>query len=152
VRVLAEDGRVVLMGGDRHRLVVPDAVVKRRPGLRSHVGRDLVLGLRPEGIAIAGDRPGACALTLPVALVETLGSHLLVHLEAQGAGLQLADGGESLREGPHAVGGATYVRPTETLIVSLPPYTRVEPGDRLRIFIDLERAHLFDPATQSALP
>jgi multiple sugar transport system ATP-binding protein len=152
VRVLAEDDHVVLVGGDRHRLVVPDAVLERRPALRSHVGRNLVLGLRPEGIALSGDRPGSCALTLPIALVETLGSHSLVHLEAEGAGLQLADGGESLREGPHDVGGPTFMRPTETLIASVAPSTRVEAGDRLRIFVDLARAHFFDPATEYALP
>ena len=150
VRVVEREGRVVLLGGDQ-RLVVPEAVLRRRAGLRSHVGRDLVLGLRPESIATGEDRPGRCRLELPVAFVEELGSHQLVHLRAEGAGLQPADSGASLHDADR-IDAAAFVRPTETLIASVPARVRVDPGQRLRVHVDLERAHFFDPATQYALP
>jgi multiple sugar transport system ATP-binding protein len=154
VRLVEVDGRVVVVCGTQ-RLVVPEAVLTRRRDLRSRVGSHLVLGLRPEMLAPAGSRAAGPVLELPVTLVEPLGSHLLVHLAAEGAGLQLADAGHTLRagvrEGPEDVGPAIFRRPTATLTARLPPQAFVKPGQRVRLFVDLERAHFFDPATQRAL-
>ena len=155
VRLAERAGSVVLVLGG-HRLEVPDAVLAEHPGLRGHVGHHLVLGLRPEALSVVGPRAGGAVLELPVTLVEALGSHLLVHLEAEGAGMQLAEASEVLRAGvretPGEEGLTTFTRPTSTLVARLPPYTPVEPGERLRLRVDLRRAHFFDPATQLALP
>jgi hypothetical protein len=90
-----------------------------------------------------------------LAAVQPLGARLLVELEAEGAGLQLAGAGAALRAGvredPGAVATATFARTAATLTASLPPDTRARPGERLRVFVDLARAHFFDPATQVAL-
>ena len=151
VRLAGHDGRVILAGGDQ-RMTVPEAVLQRHKGLRSHVGGHLVLGLRPEAIATAPSRPGSRPLDLHVALVEPLGSHQLVHLEAEGAGLDLAERGEAVRgDRAERIGTATFVRRESTLVASLPPHERVDPGERLRVYVDLERAHFFDPATHAAL-
>jgi multiple sugar transport system ATP-binding protein len=150
VRLVEHDGRVVVVCG-RQRLVVPEVVLARLKGLRSHVGGHLILGLRPEVLAPAGSHAAGSVLELPVTLVEPLGSHLLVHLEAEGAGMQLADAGQALRAGSDDAAPAIFSRPTATLTARLPAHTRVEPGDRLRLFVDLERAHFFDPGTQAAL-
>jgi multiple sugar transport system ATP-binding protein len=148
VRLVEQGGRVVVVCGDQ-RLAVPGAVLVRRKGLRSHVGGHLVLGLRPELLSAAGSRTGGGVLELPVTLVEALGSHLLVHLEAEGAGMQLADTGA--RDGPDDAGTTAFSRSAATLTARLPPHTPVEPGQRLRLSVDLERAHFFDPATECAL-
>ena len=154
VRLVDVNGRVVLVAGG-HRLVVPETILARHKGLRSHVGGHLILGLRPEWLTLA--RPGAAgpALELPVTLVQTLGSHLLVHFEAEGAGVQLVDpsGALAVGAGDRREGGGTaiYSRPTATLSARLPPHTPVEEGDRLRLLVDLERAHFFDPVTEAAL-
>jgi multiple sugar transport system ATP-binding protein len=154
VRLVEQDGRVAMVSGDQ-RLRMPDAVLREREGLRARVGGHLILGLRPELFTTTRFRAASTTLELPVAHVDALGSRLLVHLEAHGAGLQLAGAGEALRagvqEGLQLTGAGAFVRPTETLIASLPPSTRVEVGQRLRLFVDLERAHFFDPATQRAL-
>jgi multiple sugar transport system ATP-binding protein len=145
VRLAMQDGRVVVLGGDQ-RLTLPASVLERLPGLRDRVGGHLILGLRPETFSITDVRAGSGVLHLPVALVEPLGPHSLVHLEAEGAGLQVSDSGPAQRTGT-----ATFARPTATLTACLPPATRVAPGERLRVFVDLDRAHFFDPATQEAL-
>jgi len=49
------------------------------------------------------------------------------------------------------IGTATFVRREETLVASLPAHERVRPGELLRVYVDLERAHFFDPATHAAL-
>ena len=153
VRLVEQDGRVVVVGG-KQRLVVPEALLTRHKGLRSHVGEHLILGLRPELLAPADSHAAGSVLELRVALVEALGPHLLVHLEAEGAGLQLADTREALRAGApegDVPGPAIFSRQAETLTARLPPHTLVKPGQRLRLFVDLERAHFFDPTTQRAL-
>ena len=145
VRLAEEDGRIVALGGDQ-RLALPEALLARLPGLRDRVGGHLILGLRPEAFSTTDVRPASGVLQLPVVLVEPLGSHVLVHLEAEGAGLQLADAGPALRTDT-----AAFARPTSTLTASLPPYTRATPGERLRLFVDLARAHFFDAETQRTL-
>jgi multiple sugar transport system ATP-binding protein len=61
-------------------LDVPDEVVAERPGLRTHAGRTIGLGIRPEHIHAAhvGDR---ARLRGVVQVTEALGSELLVHVE-----------------------------------------------------------------------
>jgi multiple sugar transport system ATP-binding protein len=154
VRLVEQDGSVMVVGG-RQRLVVPEAVLAQRKGLRSHVGGPLILGLRPELLAPAAPHAAGSVLELPVTHVEALGPHLLVHLEAEGAGLQLADTSQALRAGarevPDDAGPAIFSRPAATLTARLPPHTVVRRGQPLRLFVDLERAHFFDPTTQCAL-
>jgi multiple sugar transport system ATP-binding protein len=154
VRLAEHDGRVVVVAG-RQRLVLPAEVLFDRDGVEERVGEHLILGLRPEAFALAGPRDPGPAVELPVTAVEDLGSHLLVHLEAEGAGLQLAGASDAIRAGvrvdleddPTAV----FTRPTATLVARLPPHTRVRPGERLRLSVDFDRAHFFDPDTQRAL-
>jgi multiple sugar transport system ATP-binding protein len=142
VRLTEHEGRVVLVGGHQ-RLVVPPAVLAERKGLRSHVGGHLILGLRPEAFAPPETRPGGQVLDLRVTLIENLGSHLLVHLEAEGAGMQLAESDDG--------GPAVFTRPTQTLTARLPAHADVRRGEYVRLAVDLERAHFFDPETQLAL-
>jgi len=150
VRLAEHDGRVILAGGTR-RMTVPEAVVRRLRGLRSHVGGHLVLGLRPEAIGVDPSRTTGRPLDLPVTAVEPLGHRVLVHLEAEGAGLQLAESGAAVPGRAERIGTATFVRREETLVASLPAHERVRPGELLRVYVDLERAHFFDPATHAAL-
>jgi multiple sugar transport system ATP-binding protein len=153
VRLIERNGRLVAASG-RHRLVVPQSVARERRGLRSHVGRHLVLGLRPEALVATGPETAGAVLELPVTFVESLGSHQLVHLEAEGAGMQLTDHAERLRGGERDDGDsalATFTRPTATLTARVPSRTRVRPGELLRLRVNLERAHFFDPATQLAI-
>jgi len=148
VRLAEQDGGIVVVCGDQS-LELPAAVLARRRGLRSFVGGHLVLGVRPEQLGLARSTAAGPVLDLPVTYVETLGSHLLVHLEAEGAGMHLAEAPEPIQGGVRGV--AAFTRPAATLIARLPAQTVVNPGERVRLSVDLERAHFFDPATQFAL-
>ena len=63
VQLVEQDGRVVVMCG-KQRLVVPEALLSRRKGLRSHVGDHLILGLRPELLAPADSHAAGSVLEL----------------------------------------------------------------------------------------
>ncbi len=156
VRLVEHDRRVMVVCGGQ-RLVLPADVLTDNPALEDHVGRHLILGLRPEALALADAdaRSAGPVLVLPVTAVEALGSHLLVHLEAEGAGMQLASASDALHAGVREEHGhesaAVFTRPTSSLVARLSPHARVRPGERVRLSVNLERAHFFDPDTQRAL-
>ena len=109
-----------------HRLAVPDAVLERRPGARAHIGGEVVLGLRPENLEDApftGAAGPDAALDVTVTLAEPLGSEVVAHFD---------------------VGGANW-------LARLNPRTAVRAGSAVRLVVDTERLHLFDPASGASL-
>jgi multiple sugar transport system ATP-binding protein len=109
-------------------LALPAAVERARPQLRKRAGQDVIVGVRPDGFALAA--PGA-GLPGVVYLSELLGTEALVHVEvearAPGAG------------GARLTG--RFVGPTASA-----------PGDAVAVAIDAARLDFFDPTTGDALP
>jgi multiple sugar transport system ATP-binding protein len=118
-RLVSEGGSVYAsLGAARVRLPWPQ--LGRRLG--DYVGRDVVLGIRPEDIEDAAFVPDAngSAFDVQVALAETMGAEIVAHL----------DGG---------------------LVARLSPRSRAETGHPLRVAVDTERLHFFDPETEAAI-
>src|SRR5882724_941927 len=124
------DGRVSASFGE-HRLAVPEAVLARRPGVRALLaaGGEVVLGIRPEDIEdaefVAGAGPDEL-LEVTVDLAEPLGAETIVHFEVAGAG------------GDHAAAPVAFT-------ARLSPRTTVRAGRPVKVAVDVERLHLFDP-------
>jgi multiple sugar transport system ATP-binding protein len=140
-RLRFADGRVsVALGGQR--LVVPDALLDERPEIGGRVDEEVVIGIRPEAVHVAdaATLPGE-ALELEVVLVEALGSDLLVHLRTDAPRVTVAD----------AFDGEDEAGLEARFTARLPPGLRVAVGDRLRLGVDVERLHVFDPETGAAL-
>jgi len=128
------EGRVVaVLGGQR--LVLPDEVLAARPVLGGWVDEDVVIGIRPECLRLGDD------LVLEVALVEALGSDLLVHFTTDAPRVTVSD----------AFDGEEDAGLESRLTARLPPDLNVRVGDRVRLGIDLGRVHFFDPETGLAL-
>jgi multiple sugar transport system ATP-binding protein len=116
-----EGGPAVVLGD--LRLSVPPARVER---YAPYIGRDIVVGLRPEHIAWApSGAPGASPETAEITagLVEPLGADTLVSFEIAG------------RE----------------MVCRVPPEAARRSGDRLPVRFDPSRMHLFDPTTERAI-
>jgi multiple sugar transport system ATP-binding protein len=139
------DGAELAVGRQRLPLPhdVPDAVLARAGG------DPIVVGVRPEAIHhVLGDVPERHALEAPVALVESLGSDLMVHTELDAPAVLTQDQLEVARE----VGGdpaADLARARFT--ARLTPDVHLAPGDRVRLRVDVDRLHYFDPDTTLAL-
>jgi multiple sugar transport system ATP-binding protein len=129
------DGRVQAVLG-RQRFVLPDEVLDARPVLGGWVDEDVVIGIRPETLFLA-DGP----LDLEVVLVEALGSDLLVHLRTEAPRVTVAD----------AFDGEEEAGLEARLTARLPPHVDVRAGERLRLGVDMQRLHVFDPETGLAL-
>ena len=108
---------------DALRLEIPAG---RREPLKSHVGRDVVFGIRPEDIHHVSERPTAPEgqrSKVQVEVVEPLGSELIVYLEA----------------GPNEFTSRMDTR------------NQVGPGENLEVVFDTAKLHVFDKQTEQAL-
>jgi multiple sugar transport system ATP-binding protein len=142
-RLVATPGGVleVVLGAQRLRL--PASLVAARPALREHAGREVVVGIRPEAVAAAPDGAAdGAALELEVVLTEALGSDLLVHADVDAPVVVTADLQELADELPEA--GAR-------MVLRLAPTVAARPGTRIRVLVDTQRLHLFDPVTEQAI-
>jgi multiple sugar transport system ATP-binding protein len=135
------DGLDLVIGRQRLPVDVPDAV-REREG-------EIVVGVRPEAIAyVPNGVPEPHALEAPVLLVESLGSDLLVHTELDAPAVLTRDQLEVARE----VGGDSEADLARARFTArLTPDVRVAPGDRIRLRVDVDRLHYFDPDTTLAL-
>jgi multiple sugar transport system ATP-binding protein len=129
VRGAVDDEGIVL--GDQ-RLPFP-----RRTTFRG----DVVVGIRPEALEPAnGD--ASSVLELPVVLSEMLGSDVLLHLEAPTSSVLTGDMLDT---------GDDLVENTSRFIARVPPHVRPDPGERVRLHVDMSRVHLFDPSTEAVV-
>ena len=83
-------GLALAIGSERFSL--PPALIDRAPAVGDYAERSVVVGVRPESLAISAiaDPPGG-ALRGAVAFVEDLGASLLLHLDVDAPRPRLAD-------------------------------------------------------------
>jgi multiple sugar transport system ATP-binding protein len=128
-------------------LPLSDTIVDSR-GLGSWLGREVVVGSRPEELHLASN---GAVLPATIDRVEALGSSVLGFFSVdapavRAAGLAAATGGEALDEVPLAgrVGGATFCAAFE-------PHAGIRIGDRVGVAVDVERMHFFDPESENEI-
>lgn len=142
VRLTGQDGGANLELGEVV-LALPRSLLARLPGLASYVGREVVVGIRPEDIEDAALVPSANGNSLPVhiRLAEALGSEVIAHFPLGGVAEAAPD-----VPSPEAVPGSGV-----SLTARLSPKSSARSGQPLRVVIDLERLHFFDPETDEAI-
>jgi multiple sugar transport system ATP-binding protein len=88
--------------------------------LRSHDGKQVVMGVRPEHLAVGEGAPDS-SFDAHVEVVEQLGSEILLE---------------------------TRVGTDSFTVARVPAEMKVAPGDQVRISAQLGRLHFFDPASE----
>ena len=121
--VADEDG--VLLGSSRLRVRT------------AHRG-DVIVGIRPEAMEPSDDGE----LSLPVVLSEMLGSDVLLHCEAPTSSVLTGDMLDAADD---------LVEDETRFIARVPPSFRPEIGSSVSLRVDLDRVHLFDPATERVI-
>ena len=147
---LGEGARTLFLGSQKVEL--PATVLTAKPSLADFSNKEVVVGIRPESLMIAGTNTNESAKDSvyfegDVDLVEALGSEILVHfstdahrVEAEG---MYSDDAEGLNAGSIAQRGEGVAR--------VPPETQLVLGERVRLQVNPKRLFFFDPANGSSL-
>ena len=124
-----------------HRLGVPAQVMADRPALERYLGREVVLGVRPEHLsdaALLRDVDAVSVIELPVRLREELGSDVQIHCGIGAAAHQLEE-------------TASDVTALATLVARMDPQTSLAEGQNARVHVETAKLHFFDPTTGHAI-
>ena len=138
--VVGEGVRSVKLGSQS--IMLPDAVALKRPALRSYVGKDVVIGMRPEHLRAASPETTGPKLVGDVDLVEALGSELVVHFTID-AHRVIAEGAVDKDEAAAVKSGEGVAR--------VEAKSPVKPGDKMTFSVDVEDMQFFDTQTGLAI-
>ena len=122
VKLAASENKLFIDGGS-FKLQVPQ---DRLPGLKAHVGKEVVFGVRPEDLHDPEfTPPGVVAARIPVEVdvTELMGSEVYLYL---------------------LTGGKQFVARVD-------PRTRARVGNKLDIVANMANFHVFDKGTELAI-
>jgi multiple sugar transport system ATP-binding protein len=145
---LNEDGAALSVELGDAVVALPRSVFSRRPGLAGYAGREVIVGIRPEDIEDAALVPSAngTSFSVRVTLAEALGAEVIAHFPLAGDVEPVAVGAVPETPALEAVGDAG-----PHLTARLSPRSAARSGQPLRIAIDVERLHFFDPESDAAI-
>ncbi|GAA3687953.1 ABC transporter ATP-binding protein [Lentzea roselyniae] len=139
----------VKLNSDTLRL--PDSILQERPALAQYVGRDVVVGIRPEDMedATLVDQAEGALLHSVADLVEAMGSDVLVHFPVDAKPADTAD----TRALAEDSGADTVRAPSDSIVLvgRFSPRSRIYEGQQLATWVDTSRMHFFDPVTGTAI-
>jgi multiple sugar transport system ATP-binding protein len=148
---LERDGGLAVVLGDQ-RLDVPEAALSDHPGLEDHVGKDVVVGIRPEDMDDADlSSDSDNVLTSKAELVEAMGSDVMVHFTVNARRVDPGDNADAEAQVEPAPGLAGGDGDRTIVIARCNPRTKAQVGEPVRITIDTSRLHYFDPGTGHAI-
>ena len=134
------------------RLPLPGQAFASRPRLARYAGSDVIVGIRPEDMEDAALVPSAngSSLDVRVTLAEALGAEVVAHFPIPA---QSAAGAASLVAARDAESPllAIVADADAILTARLNPRTAARSGEPLRVAVDVERMHFFDPQTEAAI-
>ena len=119
-RLIERGGGLAVDVGNRLTLPVPPS---KTESYRPHSGRGLVLGLRPEHITERRPYREGAEFTLPVDVIEPMGTETLVHLEIAGV----------------------------DVCARCSPDIAATPGQPMTFMAQMDHMHLIDPATDEVV-
>ncbi len=139
------DAGLTLRSG-QHRLALDKGTLARHAALPDMVGRPVVIGIRPEGLADVALEPGVPAdrvIEATVDLVESLGAELIVHVTVA----------DPAAPGPEPASDAwrQVMARRGRAVARLSTRSRLSAGDVVKLGVDTSRLHLFDAETGASL-
>ncbi len=136
-----------------HRLTIDDTLVRNRSGLADHVGRTLILGIRPEDFEDASlqpDTPPERRVKVTAELTEPLGSEVLVHFTTEATGVVSSAAAADAGEDAEVRLGEDRDASTR-LVARVSPRSRIAVGQQVELAVDTTRLYFFDPETREAI-
>ena len=149
-----ENGRYSVAFGE-YRLAVDDNVARNRPRLKEYVGKQIILGVRPEDFEDARLESGAPSdrrMKVEVDLTEPLGADVLLYFGTSATGVvssaATADVGEDAAVHLGGNGdGAGKLR----MCARVSPRAHIAIGHSAELVVDTSRLYFFDPEAREAV-
>ena len=138
-----DNGLIVTFGA--YRLVVDAGLVAKRPALSAYEGKKVILGIRPEDFEDAGftaEAPTERTLDTVASLREALGSEVLIHFSVASTSPSAPDASEFIE----SLGDTGSI-----FVARVHPQTKAREGEPLRLVVNTERLHFFDPDSGLAI-
>ena len=136
---------------DGQTLAIDPELARSKPALAGYIGRDVVVGIRPEDLEdseVASDAPAERRLRTECTLVEALGSELIVHFPLAVDAFAIMD---AEFEGEDAVEQAKDEQGRTIYVGRFSPRSRSRIGSPLEVVVDTSRFHFFDPDSGNAI-
>ena len=154
---LARDNGSLAVRFGENELTVDDQVARNKSSLGDYVGRNIILGIRPEDFEDASletDAPADRRVKATADLTEPLGADVLVHFSSDARSITssaaTADVGEdaevSFGGGDDEDSGAS-----SRLVARVSPRTRIREGTPIELAVDTSRLYFFDPETRDSI-
>jgi multiple sugar transport system ATP-binding protein len=132
-------------------LTLDDEAVAVHPALAEYVGRDVILGIRPEeleDVALAPETPPDRRVRGSVSLREALGSEIMVHFEIDARPATTEDVRELAQDTDAVrVRDVSEGKANTTMIGRFGARSRVREGEAAEVAVDTRSLHFFDPDT-----
>ena len=144
IEVADDDAITVNLGSNR--LHGPASVLADRPGLRAYDGKPVTVGVRPEDLddaTLNPDHPADQRLTATVALVEALGSEIMVHFTVDAPAVDAGD--------PDAIDDVTTQGDRSRCVARFNPRSLVALREPVEVAVNVARFHYFDPDSGQAI-
>ena len=134
-------------------LALHPGVVQDHPALANWVDREIAVGVRSEDMddanLVRGGAPENSTLDATVSLTEALGSEIVVHFDLDVPKVVTEDT-KLLDKDSGADDIGLHTNKTR-FVASFAPRSRVRINDTIKVVVDTERLHFFDPATGLAV-
>ncbi|MWA00539.1 sn-glycerol-3-phosphate ABC transporter ATP-binding protein UgpC [Actinomadura sp. LD22] len=135
-------------------LPVPDAILDERPALRDHLGREVILGVRPSDFEDAAHANADWApMSVKSSVTEELGSEINVIFTIDAPPVEhkdTADLAEDAAEGDADM-AIPLVDNKALWTARVNSRSHVRPGQDIDLAVDTKRLHFFDPASGLAI-
>ncbi len=134
-----------------HTLSIDPKVLATRPALAGYLGQRLVVGLRPEDLEDATIETGAPEdriLVVKTALMESLGSEIIIHFPVDAEPFAIMD---AEFEGDDAIAVSSNADGQFDYVARVSPRSQAKIGETVSLIIDTTRFHFFDPVSGLAI-
>jgi multiple sugar transport system ATP-binding protein len=149
VTLAQQNGGYVAQAGSQ-MLSLDEETLAAHPALKSYVGRDVILGIRPEDLEDAALASAADDRRLKgkVSLKEALGSEIMVHFTIDAKPAMTEDVRELAQDTDAvAVRGLDPKAVETTMVGRFGARSRVRQDETVEIAVDTRALHFFDPET-----
>jgi multiple sugar transport system ATP-binding protein len=133
----------------------PEAL-ENHPALKGYIGKQVVLGIRPEDLedaALESGAPPERQLRGRLELKEALGSEIMAHFAIKGAHAETDETRELAKDvGAEGTEQPIGVAADEAVIVGrFGARSRIQQGDEVTAVVDTRALHFFDPQTGNGI-